>query len=441
MSTRRRRLLLLGLALMGLAPLALHVPSLAPRACSFGVAPGAASAADPGADLAAVVRGNNEFAIDLYARLRQNEGNLFSSPYSISAALAMTYAGARGETAEQMAKVLHFGLDKPGAPATGRLGQDRLHPAFAELTRELNGHGLPRDYQLHVANSLWGEQRIPFLPTYQKLIKANYGSRIRPVDFVGQTEKARGLINRWVEEQTNDKIKDLLQRSDLDRLTRLVLVNAIYFKAAWEKPFEPEMTQKGVPFQVAAGKTVPVALMQQTGKFRYLDGDTFEVLELPYEGNELAMVVFLPRDKNGLAKFEESLTAAKLDGWLGRLEPRQVEVGLPRFKVGSRFELSTLLSEMGMPLAFRQDADFAGMTAAAKLFISKVIHQAFVDVNEEGTEAAAATAVVMRGAGRPEKGVVFRADHPFLFLLRDTRTGSILFLGRLTNPEAGGEGK
>jgi serpin B len=390
------------------------------------------SAPEVPADVQTVVRGNNTFALDLYARLREKEGNVFYSPYSISTALAMTYAGARGETAEQMAKVLHFSLDS-----------GRLHPAFAGLIRGLNGHGLPRDYQLHVAQSLWGDARLAVRPDFESLIRTNYGARLRRVDFSGRPDEARRQINRWVEERTNDKIKELLHKGDIDPMTRMVLVNAVYFKAAWQKPFKENATRKDA-FYPAVGKEVKAAMMHQTGDFKYAEGEGFQAVELPYEGGELSMVVLLPREKDGLGKLEQSLTAAKLDGWLGKLASKQVKVELPRFKLEARFNLEEILPAMGMPLAFRPGADFSGISTTEQLRISKVIHQAFVDVNEGGTEAAAATAVVLsRPAPPPEEPVAFRADHPFLFLLRDRRTGSILFLGRVTDPSAGagtGEG-
>jgi serpin B len=373
----------------------------------------------PPADVRTVVEGNNAFALDLYARLREKEGNLFYSPYSISTALAMTYAGARGETAKQMAGVLHFSLDS-----------ERLHPAFAELIRSCNGHGLPRDVQLNVAQSLWGDATMVVNRDFQDLLRANYGARLRLVDFEKQSEAARRQINRWVENRTNDRIKELLHSDDIDPMTRMVLVNAIYFKAAWQKPFKKEATEKDVEFH-AAGKKVKVAMMHQTDTFNYTEGEDFQAVELPYEGGDVSMVVLLPRAKDGLAKLEQSLTPAKLDGWLAKPAPRVVKVALPRFRVEARFQLGDRLKAMGMSLAFSPGADFSGISSSEKLMISKVIHQAFVDVNEEETEAAAATAVVFTRGGGPKE---FRADHPFLFLVRDRQTGTILFLGRVTDP-------
>jgi serpin B len=373
------------------------------------------------ADVQTVVRANNDFAFDLYARLREKEGNLFYSPYSISTALAMAYGGAGGETAEQMARVLHFSLDP-----------QRLHPAMAELIREINGHGLPRDYQLNAAQSLWGDNGLSVRPDFTNLLQANYGARLRPVNFSSNPDEARRQINRWVKERTHDKIKELLHKEDIDPLTRMVLVNAIYFKAAWHKPFRVELTEKDGAFH-AAGKKVKAALMHQTEEFKYAEGDGYQAVELPYEGGDLSMVVLLPLEKDGLGKLEQSLTAAKLDACLGKLEVRQAEVTLPRFRVEARFDLAEQLQALGMPLAFSPAADFSGISSE-KLRISKVIHQAFVDVNEEGTEAAAATAVILSRPAPPVSSVTFRADHPFLFLLRDNRTGSVLFLGRVMDP-------
>jgi serpin B len=394
---------------------------LVPTIPALGAAP-----ADPAvpADVRTLVQGSNAFALDLYARLRDQDGNLFYSPYSISTALAMTYAGARGETAEQMARVLRFSQD-PG----------HLHPAFAELIRGLDGHGLPRDYQLSVAQSLWGSADLSTRPEFQSVIHANYGARLRRVDFARHTEQARQQINRWVAERTNDKIKELLHRTDVDRLTRMVLVNAIYFKGAWQKPFAEGATQTDAVFH-AAGKDVKAALMRQTEEFPYAEGEGFQALELPYEGGELSMVVLLPREQDGLGKLEQALTAANLESCLGRLAPRPVKVALPRFKLAARLDLGRELAAMGMPLAFSPAADFSGISTAEKLMIAKVIHQAFVDVNEGGTEAAASTGVLMARASIPEAPAAFRADHPFLFLLRDRHTGSILFVGRVTDPSA-----
>jgi serpin B len=371
-----------------------------------------------------VVRGNNAFALDLYARLRSKERNLFCSPYSISTALAMTYAGARGETAAQMARTLHFTLE-PG----------RLHPAFAGLRKEIQGAGRKRKYHLETANRLWGQKGYGFLPDFRKTTETYYGAGLEEVDFITSLEEARKTINAWVEEQTKDKIKDLLRPRMLTVDTRLVLTNAIYFKAAWMWPFEPKQTREG-DFTLAGGKKVKAKLMRGHHHTRYFKGDTFAALELPYEQHDLSMIVLLPNKADGLPALEQRLTAANLAQWLGKLSDHSVDVTLPKFKLTSAFLLEDELAKMGMPIAFTPGADFSGMTTRERLFIGHVVHKAFVDVHEAGTEAAAATAVVMFTASAPP-AAAFRADHPFVYLLRDRRTGSILFLGRVTDPSTG----
>jgi serpin B len=369
-----------------------------------------------------MIRGNDEFALDLYANLRGRPGNLFLSPYSLSTALAMTYAGARGETAEEMARTLHFSLPP-----------DRLHAAFSNLIRQIHGDGEPRPYLLAVANALWGQEGEEYLPEFLRLLEDHYGAGLRRVNF-RDPERARRAINAWAEEQTRGKIPDLLPPTLPRPDTALALTNAIYFKGDWSSPFARKATLEE-DFRVAADQSLRVPMMHQAGRFPYLDGGTFQALELPYAGDALSMVVLLPKEVDGLAALEESLSAARLAGWLRTLADRRVEVALPRFKVEAGLELQDVLAAMGMPLAFTGDADFSGIDGTHELFISAVIHKAFVDVNEEGTEAAAATAVLMsRSAARPEPSATFRADHPFLFLIRHKGTGSILFLGRLASP-------
>ena len=380
----------------------------------------------------ALVRGNNAFALDLYGRLGQGDGNRFFSPLSISIALAMTYAGAEGETASQMAKALHFDL-----PA------DRLHAAFLRLTTELlsrtstpPGSTEAPDVQLFTANALWTQSGEPILPDFRKRIEVNYRGGVYPVDFRGATEQARRTINAWVEQQTRDKIKDLLKPMHVTPDTALVLTNAIYFKALWDMPFSSTSTRPG-EFQPATGEKARVDMMNQTDRFRYLDEGSFQALELPYKGNTLAMVVFLPRSPDGLAAFEASMSPAKLDAWLAKLSSLRVQVSIPKFRLTGEFGLNDALSGMGMTDAFRPGkADFSGMTGTRDLAISAVVHKAFVEVEEKGTEAAAATGVTMvRSAMLAAPPTVFRADHPFFFLIRDLRNGSILFLGRLVRPE------
>jgi serpin B len=372
-----------------------------------------------------VVSGNNAFACDLYAHLAGEKGNLFFSPYSISTALAMTYAGARGQTATEMAQTLHF-------PAN----HQELHPALARLLKDMDGQGKDRPFEMHVANALWGQKGYDFRNEFLDLLKANYGAGLREVDFVQASDAARQIINRWVEEQTKDKIKDLIPSGVLNAMTRLVLTNAIYYKAPWQTPFEASLT-KPEEFQVAADQKVKVPMMHQESGFKYLDGGTFQLLDMPYKGLNQSMVVLLPKKTDGLTELEKTLTAQNLGSWLARSRAREVQVTFPKFKFTRAFELNKKLAEMGMPLAFSDRADFSGMDGRKDLYISNVIHKAFVDVHEKGTEAAAATAVAVALASAPPvPAQTFKADHPFVFVIRDNRTGSILFLGRVLNPGA-----
>jgi serpin B len=380
-----------------------------------------------GTDVSAVVEGNNRFALDLYARLRADQpGNLFFSPGSLSTALAMTYAGARGETASQMAKVLHFTLP-----------QEKLHPAFASLNRTWNPDGNGRGFRLSVANRLWGQEGFHFLPEFLAITREDYGAELAQVDLMGQTEKARQQINAWVEEQTQGKIRDLIPPGALDSLSRLVLTNAIYFKGDWTKPFDKGDT-KDAPFHVTTRQKFDVPMMYQESRFPFWAGESLKILELPYGTGDLSIMVLLPDEIEGLAKLEARLTDDNLTRWLSGLRREKVRVYLPRFKLTSQFQLASTLKNLGMTLAFLSDeADFSGMDGKQDLFISAVLHKAFVDVNEEGTEAAAATGIVVGATAVliPKEPPVFRADHPFVFLIRDNRTESILFLGRLVNPQ------
>ena len=376
-------------------------------------------------DRATVVEGNNAFAVDLYGQLRNQSGNLFFSPASVSTALAMTYAGARGDTASQMAKTLHFTLPP-----------ERLHPAIGALLADLNASH--NGYQLRVADALWVQRGYPILDSFLKLNKEDYGAGFNHVDFKGATEAARLTINKWVEQKTNDKITNLIQPGALNTETRLVLTNAIYFKGDWQTHFERGATEDE-DFHLSHAQRIRVPLMNRQGGFNYFDGGKFQALELPYVSGELSMIVLLPRELDGLPELETSLTEANMRQWLGQLRHiPKVIVALPKFKMTQQFGLGATLAKMGMPRAFERDADFSGMSSERDLWISAVIHKAFIEVNEEGTEAAAATAVVMTGAlarrPDPTPPIVFRADHPFIFLIRDNRSGSILFMGRVTDP-------
>jgi serpin B len=374
-------------------------------------------------DAPAVVDGNNDFALGLYKRLAQQEdGDFLFSPYSISTALAMTYAGARGNTETQMAGVLHFTLP-----------QEQLHPAFAEIIGNLND-SQRTGYQLSVANRLWGQEGYPFLPTFLNIPRDYYGAELAQVDFVRHTEQARQTINHWVEEQTQEKIRDLIPPGVLDEYTRLVLTNAIYFKSDWANQFAKELTVTA-PFMATPGTELSVPTMHQLSRFDYAAFPTFQMLELPYADEELSMLALLPSEVDGLAGLEASLTSEMLGESIAQLQPRDVCVSLPKFEVTSEFKLSDLLASMGMAEAFVPGfADFSGMDGTRNLYISEVVHKGFVNVYEAGTEAAAATGVVVSLTSVPSDVVEFRADHPFLFLVRDNTTQSILFMGRVTSP-------
>ena len=373
-------------------------------------------------DINTVVKGNNAFALDIYNKLKHTEGNLFFSPYSISTALAMTYAGARNNTAEQMAQTLNFTL----AP-------DRLHPAFASIQKQLNAVKKKGNIQLSIANTLWPQKGYPFLQDYLALTEKYYGVSITPLDYKNAPEASRKEINTWVEKKTENKITELIQKGILDELTRLVLVNAIYFKGNWMQQFRKSRTADA-PFWLSPGKSVQVPMMRQNKKFRYKETDNLQILELPYIGNDLSMTVLLPKKINGLPELENNLTAENVNKWTNGLINMGLRIFLPKFKMTSQFKLKDTLKSMGMVDAFNDTkADFSGMDGKKQwLYIGAVIHKAFIDVNEEGSEAAAATAVVMktRSAVRSEPPV-FRADHPFVFLIRDNVSGSILFLGRV----------
>jgi serpin B len=372
-----------------------------------------------------VVPGNNRFAFELYGKVRDRPGNLVFSPYSISTALAMTYVGANGQTAREMAETLHF-------PSDGKA----LDSGFATLRALIDGEGENRPYRLHTANALWGQLGLNYRPEFLRRAEASFGAGLRPVDFLEDPQGARKTINDWVERQTLDKIKDLLAPPDVTKDTDLILTNAIYFKGSWAVPF-PKGGTRDVPF--GDGKrSKPVPTMHLTSQFGYFETDDFQALDLPYVGNDLSTVILLPKKVDGLAALESLLASPSVEGWLAKLARQKVEVALPRFKLEASSELAKTLASMGMPSAFGRGADFSGITTDRGLHLSAVIHKAFAEFNEEGTEAAAATAVtaIRTMAIVPQKPpVLFRADHPFLFLIRDVRSGSILFLGRVVNPE------
>ncbi|MGA2069395.1 MAG: serpin family protein [Thermoguttaceae bacterium] len=372
-----------------------------------------------------VTQANNQFAVDLYGQLSKAQpgGNLFFSPASISVALAMTAAGAGGQTEAEMAQVLHLNGILPQA-----------HLEYRKALERWNSTDKDRGYELRVANRLWGQKSFPFLASYLTLTRQEYGAELGLVDYVGQTEAARQEINAWVEKQTAEKIKDLIQKSDVDHLTRLVLTNAIYFKGDWAGQFKKDQTHDE-DFTVSSARKVKVPMMHQTRRYRFVRTGALQVLELPYKGDELSMLVLLPAARDGLNDLEQSLSASRIADLQAGLWSQKVEVHLPKFRLETSFSMKTTLDGLGMRLPFTAAADFSGMDGRQDLHLSAVVHKAFVEVNEKGTEAAAATGGVLTfKAARPEPLVVFRADHPFVFMICDNRDGSILFLGRVTDP-------
>jgi len=394
----------------------------------------------PGDEIAALVNGNSAFTFDLYRKLKGLDGNFFFSPYSISSALAMTYAGASENTAKQMANTLHFAL-------AGEL----LHTSFSNLDQELKGRSKNIElevlqpggetaketvdgFRLNIVNALWGQKGYTFLSEYLNLVKKYYGGDLNTLDFINKTEEARLEINKWASEQTEGRINDLLPPGAVDPLTRLVLTNAIYFKAQWEYEFAKTSTLDD-DFYLLDGSKVTVPLMHQQRQFSYAEDNAYQAVRLPYLGNELGMVILLPREGKFTA-FENSLDAKKLNDIIAKMESREVRISLPKFKIESSFQLGSTLSEMGMPDAFAPGtADFSGMTGNKDLSIGAVIHKTFVSVDELGTEAAAVTAITMV-VSIPMDIVDFTVNRPFIFLIQDIKTGTILFIGRVLNPAA-----
>lgn len=373
-----------------------------------------------------VVEGNTAFALDLYARLGDAPGNVFFSPYSISTCLAMTYAGARGDTETQMSQVLHLGTN-----------QGPVHLTFGELQRELNEAQRQRGIQLDLANALWAQKGKAFLPHFLKIVGDDYQASVHQTDFTTAGPAVVREINRWVAGKTHDRIQDVLSPASLNRDSRLVLVNAIYFKGAWATPFKRSATSKQ-PFHLTEDSQTDVPLMHRSAEFKYTENGDFQALEMPYRGDQLSMVILLPRHIATLGPLEKQLSAQFLENVFARMGVLEVEVYLPAFKLESDLDLRATLSKMGMPDAFDSlQADFSGLNGLRDLSISGVFHKAWVKVGEEGTEAAAATEGGMISASVREMPMpmpVFRADHPFVFLIRDTRSGSVLFIGRLADP-------
>ncbi len=423
---------LLCLALLGLGACdktTKAVPDSPTAASPMKVDPPLAPAPMPAAgDAKRLASSSNALGFDVYATVRNAPGNLALSPASMSAALAMTYGGARGETEAQMKRVLHLDGDRDAAMRD-----------WGNLSRALQDPARP--LKLRIANRLFGEKTVKLEQPFLDQTKAAYGAPLEPTDFRGAAEPSRARINGWVEDQTEKRIKDLLPPNSIDDKTRLVLVNAIYFLADWADPFMQHTTYEDT-FNVSATSQKKTPMMHGGGSRRVVQEGGMKILELPYQGNDAAMLVILPDRADGLAEVEASLSAAKLDAWLAALATKTVSIALPRFTVSPQpsMSLGEELKKLGMPDAFDADkADFTGIANPTdrreRLKISKVFHKAFVKVDEKGTEAAAATAVSMpKGGGPPSNEVTFKADHPFVFVIVDKKSGLALFVGRVVDP-------
>ena len=371
-----------------------------------------------------IASATNQFAFELYLNLKDSEGNIFFSPFSLSTAMAMTYEGARGQTAQEIKQVFHY-------PESLEV----MREEFAEIINLINKKD--KKYELRTANALWAQKAYPLLTEYVSPVEKYYGGKVSDLDFARETENSRLIINHWVEEQTNNRIKDLIPPGVLNQLTRLVLTNAIYFKGNWENQFPPGNTREE-EFMVTPEKKVKVPMMSiREKRFNYLENDELQLVELPYAGQEISMLVLLP--KKDLKSLEPGLTAEKLNEYKKQLRSEKIDIYLPKFKFESiymRGGKKGILGRRGRPTAFSPaEADFSGINGRRDFYLSEVVHQAFVEVNEEGTEAAAATGLVV-GVTMVVKKLVFRADHPFIFIIQDRATGNILFMGRVVDPSA-----
>jgi serpin B len=390
------------------------------------------AASDPQVSAAAwpaLVRGANAFAFDLYARLASRPGNLFFSPFSVHSAMAMAYAGARGSTARAIALAMRY----PEAP-------QQLGPVYGALVGSIADQPWPSGWkpavELHVANALWGQAGLPFEAGFTGGLARDYGAGLHAVDFA-QSGAARDTINRWVADETRGRIQEIVPPGGVGPGILLVLTNAIYFRGVWDAKFTKEQTRPA-DFRLLNGERVQVPTMHRLLGADYLETAEIQAVRLPYADRKTSLVILLPKRGAGLASLEQRLAAARVSGWLAELKSRPVEVFVPRFTFTDSFDLGSTLAAMGMGEALGRGANFSGIARADGVAISGVFHKTFLAVDEEGTEAAGATAVVLAGMSpaRPEPPppVVFRADHPFLFLIRHDPTGTILFLGRVTDP-------
>ena len=368
--------------------------------------------------LSSLVDSLNKFSFDFYQKISENkEDNIFFSPYSIFVALSMAYEGAHGNTATQMYNILNF-----------LQNDSETQGSFGKIYNLLNQK--QEGYKISTANAFWIQQKYPFLTEYISLLQNYYMAEANELDFSKNVEAAR-TINTWIENQTNGKIKDMIDPSALSVFTRLVLTNAIYFKGLWENPFDSKYTTK-IDFKLDSSKTVKVDMMSLSDCFfNYTETDDLQILKMPYEGNDLSMLVILPKENN-ISIADSSLNTLNIEDWNSRFDEIKINIDIPKFKFKTEYNLNSVLTKMGMVDAFSEiDADFSGMDGTKSLFISDILHKAFVEVNEEGTEAAAATAVIVTTSAITN---TFNADHPFVFLIQHEETGAILFMGKIMSP-------
>jgi serpin B len=379
------------------------------------------------ADISQLVGDNTEFAMALYQLLKEQDGNLLYSPHSISEALAMTYGGARNETEKQMAAALRFNLS-----------QAQLHAAFNALDAALASRGQgakgkdDQPFSLKVVNAIWGQKDFSFRGEYLDLLAQNYGAGLRILDFIKSPEESRKTINDWVAKETEQRIKDLIPQGSVNELTRLVLTNAVYFNGGWLTPFDKALTRDG-SFFLLNGQKITVPMMYQSETMGYSSGSGYQAVELKYDGSELSMVIILP-DAATFKTFEDGLDGTALETIIAGLKSKSVNLTMPKFEFDSSFGLKSALSSLGMPIAFTDNADFSGLDGKTDLQIQDVVHKAFISVDEAGTEAAAASGVVVGTTSMPVDQATVTLDHPFIFLIRDIATGAIVFTGRVADP-------
>ena len=367
---------------------------------------------------------NNTFAFELYTKLSSAQGNVIFSPYSISSALSMTAAGAKGETLRQMLATLHL-------PA-----QEEVHQSIKDLSNSLAEISVSKRIKLNTANSLWLQNGNPFTASFLELVQKYYDAELKNVDFKNASNEARIEINKWVEVKTQEKIKDLLKLGSVRSDTKLILVNAVYFLGSWLKPFEKNSVLEGNFYKIDS-TPAKALFMGRVDEFKYGENDSYQILELPYEENRMVMNIVLPKGKDAAA-LEKAANQLAFDQNLTNLNSTKVAVRIPKFKIESSFDLPAVLGELGMVQAFdAKKADFSGISDNKEFFIGNVVHKAFVEVDEKGTEAAAATAVIMRAQGILKSNPIplFHADHPFIFMIRDSKDGAILFMGRISEPK------